>query len=258
MFNLSRWGVPSERGVIYHIQKSSIQAWSIAAFHRRPRPPQCLVSVFNAVKLSQIKSETGNNSPPRDQNSCPSIASECQQMAETSSFLSRRRRYSFPLFVLWSCWYLTFSTWSCLKITESCIEGKSPDNPRWNWWHSVLVCKLNQASILLWILDFPLSMLPGSSPSCNYLRPPKLKPDTTYEKETGSSVFLEKVRSQQFSTWDSSYKEGEVTEQRARHLFLPLGLREKLHPEEVSRCTFLFFKKKALMNCQNGALNVSF
>ena len=45
--------------------------------------------------------------------------------------------------VLWSCWYLTFSAWSCLKITESRIESKSPDNPRWNWWHSVLVCKLN-------------------------------------------------------------------------------------------------------------------
>ena len=55
LFNLSRWGVPSERGVIYHIQESSIQAWSIAAFHRRPRPPQCLVSVFNAVKNTLMK-----------------------------------------------------------------------------------------------------------------------------------------------------------------------------------------------------------
>ena len=148
-------------------------------------------------------------------------------------------------YFLRSCWYLTFSAWSCLEITESCIEGKSPDNPRWNWWHSVFVWKLNSAetSILLWILDFPLSMLPASSPSCNYLRPHKLKPDITYEKETGSSVFLEKVRSQQFS----SYNEGQVTEQTARQLFLPLALCEKLHPEEVSRCTFSFFTKKALM-----------
>ena len=81
-FNLSRWVVPNERGLIYHIKQCSIQAWSIAAFHRRPRPPRCLVSVFNAVKLFQMSCETGTNSPPRDQNSCPSIASECQQKAE--------------------------------------------------------------------------------------------------------------------------------------------------------------------------------
>ena len=116
LFNLSRWGVPSERGVIYHIQESSIQAWSIAAFHRRPRPPQCLVRVFNAVKLSQIKSETGNSSPPRDQSSCPSIASECQQMAETSSFLSRRRRYLFPLYLT-----LSSSLTNCLKRSKLII-----------------------------------------------------------------------------------------------------------------------------------------
>ena len=82
-------------------------------FHRRPRPPQCLVSVFNAVKLSQIKSETGNSSPPRDQSSCPSIASECQQMAETSSFLSRRRRYLFPLYLT-----LSSSLTNCLKRSK--------------------------------------------------------------------------------------------------------------------------------------------
>ena len=85
-------------------------------FHRRPRPPQCLVSVFNAVKLSQIKSETGNSSPPRDQSSCPSIASECQQMAETSSFLSRRRRYLFPLYLT-----LSSSLTNCLKRSKLII-----------------------------------------------------------------------------------------------------------------------------------------
>ena len=78
-------------------------------FHRRPRPPQCLVSVFK-------KSETGNNSPPRDQSSCPSIASECQQMAETSSFLSRRRRYLFPLYLT-----LSSSLTSCLKRSKLII-----------------------------------------------------------------------------------------------------------------------------------------
>ena len=101
---------------MYHIWEFLVQAWSIAAFHRRPRPPQCLESVFNAMKLLQISCETGNNLPPRDQSSCPSIASECQQMAETSSFLSKRRRYLFPLYLT-----LSSSLTNCLKRSKLII-----------------------------------------------------------------------------------------------------------------------------------------
>ena len=61
-------------------------------------------------------SKTGSNRPFRDDRSCPSIASECQQMAETSSFLSSRRRYLFPLYFT-----LSSSLANCLKRSKLII-----------------------------------------------------------------------------------------------------------------------------------------
>ena len=76
-----------------------------------PRLPQSQVSTFSA-----LLSKTVTNRPFRDHRSCPSIASECQQMAETSSFLSSRRRYLFPLYFT-----LSSSLTNCLKRSKLII-----------------------------------------------------------------------------------------------------------------------------------------